>query len=188
MKWSRADRDGIFRAHYRIKLLKPSAWKEKAEELIAVAESIEPAIDEHSETPPFHALNAAYLMLVSFAVENLLKGALVARNRDRYKKDMLQTLQRRFPEELKKHDLLELSEMLGLVFTEEETRLAQRLSHAATWSGRYPVPLRFSELPIWDDDHVILTATPTDSFEIHGLFRRLEEELDLQDPPDADFL
>src|SRR6202162_2428031 len=188
MTVSQSDRDGMLRAYYRIKLLKPSAWKEKAEELIAVAESLEPAILDHSETPPFHALNSAYLMLVSFAVENFLKGALVARNRDRYKEFMLKTPERRFPLELRSHDLLDLGRRLGLVFSGEETRLANRLSHAATWSGRYPVPLRFSEFPIGDDSFVFGEALPDDSFEIHKLFLRLEEELDLEDPPGADFL
>lgn len=181
---SQTDRDAIFRGAYRIKLLKPSAWKKKAEELIAVAESLEPTI-LGSATSAFLPLNAAYLMLASFAIENLLKGALVARNRNRYEEGMLQTPDRRFPGELKSHDLLELGERLEFVFSEEETRLAKRLSHAAIWSGRYPVPLRFAEMPIWDKDNslTIGSALSTDVSDVHRLFRRLEEELDLQDPP-----
>jgi hypothetical protein len=187
---SQTDRDAIFRGAYRIKLLKPSAWKKKAEELIAVAESLEPTVLGHPETSAFLALNAVYLMLASFAVENLRKGALVARNRKRYEEGMLQAPARRFPEELKSHDLLKLGALLELVFSEEETRLAKRLSHAAAWSGRYPVPLRFWRMPIWDNDNslTIGTALLTDVFDVHRLLRRLEEELDPRDPAGADLI
>jgi len=134
-----------------------------------------------------HPLNAAYLMLTSFAVENLLKGALVARNRARYEMALFQTPERKFPGELHSHDLLALGEeRLGLVFSNEEKDLLKRLSHCGTWSGRYPVPVRFSELPIWDDSLVTGSVSPDDVASVRRLVARLQEELDLHDPPGAE--
>ena len=84
-KWRQVDA-----TFYRSTLLSVDAWKKRADELLAVARLLEPQIhdiwtrmrewssDPASVRPPRRDVFGVYLMLVGFAVENLLKGVLVS--------------------------------------------------------------------------------------------------------------
>ena len=52
-----------------------------------------------------------------------------------------------FPKQLKTHDLYKLSKQLKLKLNEGEEDLLRRLSHHATWAGRYPAPLNHKDFP-----------------------------------------
>jgi hypothetical protein len=97
---------------------------------------------------------AVYFMLAAFSVENLLKGALVFANVPTngimyfrtYSPLYGEISQGDLPGILKTHDLNELAERLGLQLSPEEEDLLFRLTRAAEWHGRYPVPVRYEDL------------------------------------------
>ena len=82
-------------------------------------------------------------MLISFAVENLLKAAAVTRKGIEYM-DRFQSTGK-FPAELKQHDLVKLAKLLDLEVNQDEEDLLRRLTRAATWFGRYPAPVNYSK-------------------------------------------
>ena len=79
------------------------------------------------------------LMLMGFALEVLFKGILVAR-------DPSLAGEGRLNGSLKSHDLIALREAVGLDLPAHEAQLLERLSEAAIWMGRYPVPVRSQDL------------------------------------------
>lgn len=83
-------------------------------------------------------------MLWSFAVENLLKAAIVRKD----SKALMEQFQKKnkFPSKLKSHKLVDLVKEAGLAITLEEEDLLRRLTRSAIWNGRYPVPLDFKEM------------------------------------------
>ena len=83
-------------------------------------------------------------MLLAFAVENLLKAAAVARNSIKYKQSFRAT--HKFPKELQSHDLFELATHVGLILQGHDEDLLRRLTRSAVWFGRYPAPLRHSDM------------------------------------------
>jgi hypothetical protein len=87
---------------------------------------------------------AAYFMLIAFAVENLLKAAAIERKSLEYK--IAFRAKRKFPKELQSHDLLRLAKLVGLQLEHGEEDLLRRLTRSAIWFGRYPVPLDYPEI------------------------------------------
>ena len=111
----------------------PIAWQLKAESLIAAFEVLI-ADDERMEREnlPGRRIQSVAYMLAGFAIENLLKGQLVARNehRDSNGKFRLVT-----------HDLRQLAFDAGYTLNEDENRLLERIQEFTVWTARYPVPL-----------------------------------------------
>jgi hypothetical protein len=89
-----------------------------------------------AETP---GLGEISLMLIGVALEVLFKGILVARDPSLVSGGKLKG-------SLKSHDLVTLREAVGLDLPAHEAQLLERLSEAAIWMGRYPVPLRSEDL------------------------------------------
>ena len=83
-------------------------------------------------------------MLLAYAVENLLKAAIIRKYSYEYKKQFRKTL--KFPKELKCHDLVQLAKKAGLKFTMKEEDLLRRLTRSAIWYGGYPVSLEYTQL------------------------------------------
>jgi hypothetical protein len=149
------DWKGVFKRIYKSKALRAKLWKEKASDLILVASFLEPEIDRVWEImkKASQGQNVAlgnsriigiYLMLVSFAVENMLKARLIEMNLHEYRKAV--ETNGNLPSELRSHDLYNLSIQAGLQITDAEEDLLRRLSRSAIWAGRYPVPLRHVDL------------------------------------------
>lgn len=136
----------------------PGSWFDAAETLTAATEALLPAAKAYEdcfldvaedfatsgrksavlsiEHPP--DVRAIILVLAAYAAENLCKGHLVATRRMEVTRSAKQG---RLPDWLKGHNLPKLLEEVGFKTQEEDRILANRLSRAAIWSARYPVPL-----------------------------------------------
>lgn len=118
---------------HRLLLNQPIAWRLKAESLISAFEVLI-ADDERLEREnlPGRRIQSVAYMLAGFAIENLLKAQLVARNEhcDSNGKFKLGT-----------HDLRQLAVDARYDLTESEGRLLERIQEFTVWTARYPVPL-----------------------------------------------
>ena len=146
----RPDWNEVYRDLYKAKAFDKGSWLECADNLLESARLLEPKIRElwHSYRAHLNDRNVLpsqdhyhgpYFMLVAFAVENILKAAIVqagaAELTARFEKDS------KFPKELKGHDLLALAKAAGVSIGFEVEDLLRRLTRNAIWSGRYPVPI-----------------------------------------------
>jgi hypothetical protein len=75
-------------------------------------------------------------MAVAYALENLLKGLIIANQPDLISEEKLDKT-------IKLHDLVKLSDRAGLTLSAEEEQVLQMLSEIAVWSGRYPAAATF---------------------------------------------
>ncbi len=149
------DWDSVYKSNFESAAFWDVHWIAKARDLFESARKLEPAMEAvwnsyrarasnlSGRLEPDH-YNGPYFMLISYAVENLLKAAAVSRNSFKYKENFRST--GKFPSELKKHDLVELAGSLGLIVSQEEEDLLRRLTRSATWFGRYPSPLKYAEM------------------------------------------
>jgi hypothetical protein len=87
-----------------------------------------------------YLLPASYL-LRGLAIENLLKGLLVARDPSQVRRAIRWNVSRGG------HDLVQLSRLAGLDIDEDEQRVLDALTEAVIWAGRYPVPRNHEGLP-----------------------------------------
>ena len=83
-------------------------------------------------------------MLVAFAIENLLKANLVEKFYREFRGEFDSS--GKLPQLLRSHRLFELATEAGLKTGVEEEDLLRRLTRAAIWAGRYPVPIEFGGL------------------------------------------
>jgi hypothetical protein len=83
-------------------------------------------------------------MLTAFAIENLLKAELVRKFYRQFKEEFDSSGE--LPPLLKRHHLFILAKKAGLSMGPEEEDLLRRLTRAAIWAGRYPIPIEFGEL------------------------------------------
>jgi hypothetical protein len=85
-------------------------------------------------------LHDTYLMLVGYALENLLKAAIVKSDT---RKIFDQTIARGvLPKELNQHKLHELSLLAKVRLSSEQRETIERVSVNVVWAGRYPVPTK----------------------------------------------
>lgn len=148
--------DPVFKANYRGKLLSSESWVKLADALLDSAAKLElevaaiwKSFREWNETKDRKGVKSdeilsIYLMLVAFAVENLLKAQLVRKYYDAFKEEFDSS--GKLPALLKSHKLFSLAKKADLSIGLEEEDLLRRLSRAATWSGRYPLPIEFQDL------------------------------------------
>lgn len=74
------------------------------------------------------------LMMMGFAIENALKGIIVADDTTLVSSD-------RVEKNLKTHNLRNLAETADITLDDAEAGLLEMLEYYVTWSGRYPIPL-----------------------------------------------
>lgn len=140
-----------FERTYLNDFLDPQAWLTAAAQLLKSIRLFEPQVTTAiatakswkgppSPTNPFPDLDACrtYLLLGGYALENLLKAALIQRYRPKYKDSYAE--KKTLPEELKKHDLYSLGVRAGLRLTLSDETFLRRLTQAVEWYSRYPVP------------------------------------------------
>ncbi len=109
-------------------------WKEPANG-IRVVSDVDPSTLE-TTTKKFYSSSRPYVLLVGFALENLLKGLLVTSDPGLITVDSL-------PKDLKTHKLLTLTEKIpDLEISEDERHVVRTAGEALPYWGRYPVPLR----------------------------------------------
>jgi hypothetical protein len=146
------DWDQVYKTNYVSKITLSQYWFSEANKLLAAAKFLEPHILQGWEDTqawikkekvrfPEHEFQTTYMMLCSYAIENLCKGWLAARlpvwERERLKR------QGKLPKSLEGHDLFELVEKIGMPFVDHDEELLRRLALSAVWRGRYPVPLHY---------------------------------------------
>jgi hypothetical protein len=97
-----------------------------------VGDSVPPSIDS---VPP--SISGPAMLLAALTIENLLKGILVSREAPFRKRGKFQ---------LKTHKLLDLVARIGLMISEDERFLLERLEEFLEWAGRYPIPVSYERM------------------------------------------
>ena len=116
----------------------PLAWQLKADSLIDSFEILIAAdtVKMENNLSGRRFLGVAY-MLAGFAIENLLKGQLVARKAHRSDGGIFK---------LKTHDLRQLATDAGQKMSTEQARLLERIQEFTVWTARYPVPMNSEDM------------------------------------------
>jgi hypothetical protein len=122
-------------------------------------------------------------MLAGLAIENMVKGILVARNPELVQPD------RQHPERLFKwgasgHELARLLGKANFKLSASETELVERLNIFVTWGGRYPVALDALDMQprpqqsgeLSDPTEIRRTDPPL----VNKLYERLHDELNAE--------
>ena len=151
--------DRLLGSLYCSKFLLELSWVDVADDLLASAALLEPEIRKvwANRRASYRARSQGqepvrliadrytgpYFMLVSYAVENLFKAALVRENKQSYEQEFDEKGE--LPEELRDHELVKLAEKVGFRFDRYKEDLLRRLTRCAKWHGRYPVPLHYRE-------------------------------------------
>jgi len=125
----------------------PVEWLCLADELQAAAELLwaraeeglrveaAPRLDGQVEVKKIASVSRPYILLAGFALENLIKGLLVAAD-----SSLLRT--GRVAGQLKSHRLLDLVRGLpGLTLSADEVAFCKLAQEAIPYWGRYPIPL-----------------------------------------------
>ena len=140
--------------NYASRLLKPTAWIGRADDLLRTADLLIPAVKEEykwyfgKQQPrgtrafQFDGPIPTFFMLTAFALENLLKAALISQQKEALRAKVERD--GKLPKLLSTHDLYQLMDRLGVAPTEQfDEILVRRLTRAAEWYGRYPVPVTY---------------------------------------------
>jgi len=137
--------DDVLRSVYESTAYWDINWIDKAENLVACAKLMEPAIEQLFATYRQHSVDTSvpllpdhytksYLMLMGFAIENLFKAVIVRRD-GHGSPDKTKMLGK-----LKDHDLLRLAQEANFQFDRDGEDLLRRMTRCTVWEGRYPVP------------------------------------------------
>lgn len=152
-------------------LLDPINWISSAEDLLASATLFDLEWQGYWKTKGAEQKKhekhlKAHLMLLGFALENLLKALIVQDQRQALESEF--ELKKELPQILNSHDLIKLAERARLHFSDDGTKeLLARLTRHSVWAGRYPVPLRPSHLPAED----VFGLSSSDLVPISAYFR-----------------
>ena len=127
----------------------PIVWALQSSSLVKAARLLRPEIDAsfasvrtrnaNDSVHAGHDLAPVFMMLMAFAIENLLKGILVRRQPHRVTTVQLTKW------EGGGHNLVELAKAAKVTLTRNEIRLLLTLSIHGEWAGRYPCPLNHDE-------------------------------------------
>jgi hypothetical protein len=117
-------------------------WREKDEGLRLEAEGArngpQPGIRLTQRPRRISSISRPYILLAGFALENLIKGLLVAQ-------DPTHINQGKLSSSLKSHELLRLaSQVEGLCLSEQEKGVCRIVQDAIPYWGRYPIPLEYN--------------------------------------------
>ena len=154
---------------FKYGFLGPSSWKRKAAKLKYAADRLFDLYDEsrtrflerftdeaESGTGAVAAWHVApeselgkevadisllteYCVLMGYAIENLLKGILMAAHPEYFKPDAKIT-------DVRSHNLVGLCNRCSLSLTPDHEDLLKRLTEHIEWVGKYPVPLELSRM------------------------------------------
>ena len=130
-------------------------WFERADALRSAAEMLESSIERYwtiarkrSETRPranrliVYVTDPdprhIYLMLMAYAIENLCKGLQIAEKGREFWAEVAEM--GKIPRWILGHDVRKLLQNITFPLSTEDRELADRLTRAVVWSGRYPVP------------------------------------------------
>jgi hypothetical protein len=140
-------RDKALKLYFEKNALSLESWNRSADRLLEAAALIEPELRLkwreigsrwRGEPVPLLGLHGTRMLIMGFAIENLMKGILVTRlSASEIKRAEGGDL----PTFLKTHDLTRLAAEIGLALTERQAFWLWRLTRFSTFAGRYPVPL-----------------------------------------------
>lgn len=151
-----------FVALYLEHLLNPWFWVEKADKLLEASEVLKPKLRKYwnivrtnaregrykkGGPPPKKTpseLHGPYFILVSYALENLLKALIIQDRSEEIRGQFSQT--GRLPRLIKDHDLVKLSKRANIKIDITEEDVLTRLSRLSKWKSRYPVPVELSDM------------------------------------------
>jgi hypothetical protein len=152
------------------------SWCATADDLLCAAAALRPKLVRFWKTVdairegrgrrfPRNNLHRVYFMLVAFALENLLKAALINSGA------VSVAGATRLPGELNTHDLPRLARRTNLALGESDRHLLEELKRDCEWFGRYPVP---AEAP---SARSYISYGKEDSDRLLALVRRVRNEL-----------
>ena len=176
-----------FESEYKEKALDYKLWIAKADELLEVADFLEPEIKKmwagmrEGGILKEHYITT-YFILVSYALEDLLKALYIKTNYQKIEAELEEICE--LPKSIKGHNLWEIAKELDVVQREwgEET-LLKTLSRSAVWFGRYPTPSKPKDLKMFHDSEYENTSIPfssymnTDLEEIRAIISRIKSKL-----------
>ena len=116
----------------------PYSWLNKAAGLLSAAKKV--LSKGNDDLPILYYINT-YMMLNSFALENIIKCIIIQEAPD------TSVNNGKLNDEIKEHNLIELFNDANILedFTETEKDLLRRLSIFAVIWGRYPIPLTWQK-------------------------------------------
>lgn len=134
---------------YRGSLSEPKAWIHVARNIVHGMDCLRPVVvdfwkevaDSVLKNSPNglnvqKTIHGVYLMLASYALENLLKALLIKK-----RSFGPESFSAGLPKEIDTHNLEELANSVGIEVGDSEKELLKRLSAYAYWAGRYPAPV-----------------------------------------------
>lgn len=183
-----------FESEFKEKILDYEQWISKAEELLEVADFLEPKLKKMwAEMIEGGFLKEHYItiyfMLSSYALENYLKALYIKTNFQKIDAELTENCE--LPKSLKKykHDLWELAKELDVVAGEwGEENLLKKMSRSAVWFGRYPTPTKPKDLKKFYESEYKSKPMPfhsymnTDLEEIRPIISRIKSKLNQSIP------
>jgi hypothetical protein len=147
--------DRVHRSNYESAAFSSSRWASKANDLLHSAKLLEPELSRHwrgvrrylkdqKRVPHPDYWQATYFMLIGYAVENMLKAAIIDEKAYEFRQRFVS--KKTFPRTLRSHDLVNLAGAAGFAYDTNEEDLLRRLTRSAIWAGRYPAPLDYKDL------------------------------------------
>jgi hypothetical protein len=126
------------------------------------------------------SLITEYCLLMGYALENLLKGILMAEHPEYFKPDSKIT-------DISSHNLISLCKRCSLQITADEEELLIKLTDHILWVGKYPVPLELSGMyprrksdGTWDGPGDIFNGQDTKKI-VESLYTKFWNELSLRE-------
>lgn len=163
----------------------PAMWQWSARELVCAAnvlyqrfiattladeEGLRPVQEGGKVIPDrFYTSLTPVMLLYGYAIENLIKGLLIA-------KGIPVTSGGKLNKQLQKHSLKDLFQLAAVSISPEDESLLERLK-VTIESGKYPIPTK-PRSQIGKSFYIV----PSDIKRIGNLLRRLEEELCIVQP------
>ena len=147
---------------YLDQLLNPRLWLEKADKLLEAAEVLKPILRDYWDVARTNAkeeryskegpspqktpseLHDPYFILISYALEDLLKALIILDLSEEIREQFGQT--GRLPSLIRGHDLVRLSKRANVKIDIIEEDTLTRLSRLSKWKSRYPVPVELSDM------------------------------------------
>jgi len=147
--------DKRYKSIFISKLLNENTWLKNAKALIDAASSFEPEVyrvwdailsaQSRGEDITIRVeYFGTYYMLIAYAIENILKAKIISKKCSEFKKYVEQKWE--LPPDLKNHNLFKLAKDVNISLNSSEESYLRRLSRAAIWAGRYPVPTKYKGL------------------------------------------
>jgi hypothetical protein len=188
------DWDRISLSNYAADLLNSRKWFETANELTAAMSVLEPHVlawwqslkewsNGNAQIFREHGFQPLYMMLASYAIENLCKGYSV-RRLDPTERDIVRQ-HGRLPKRLETHRLAGLITDTEMSIDNLEEELLARLERAAIWFGRYPIPRFFRErnTAILPDGHLqsVSWQGSADVYRTKAIIKRIRKHVGARD-------